>query len=240
MEGLQKKLKTISVGRVLDVGVGIGKFSWILAEYLKEYSEIVGIDISEKKLDTAKKNLTQKNISLRLMSADNLQFDDESFDIVAISETLHHLPGKDKIGEVLREMKRVLKPGGIFIIKEMFCDHQNQTQRILVDYHHWFAEIDRVLGKVHSRTFKRNEIIDIAEELNLSEIDISEFTYYKEIFTEKELVDSLCEKCNKKIERIEGYHEYEELKKRGEIIKKNIRDYGYSYENQLVLMGKKK
>ena len=81
------------------------------------------------------------------MDAGYLEFEDDSFDTVCMSFSLHHLYDT---GRVLAEMKRVLKPDEYFLVQEEFSDgEQNEAQRTHILEHHWGAEIDSLLGTVH-------------------------------------------------------------------------------------------
>lgn len=99
--------------KVLDVGCGTGTFAIMIA---KKAKKVVGIDASKAMINTAKKKSKELgNVEFIEAIAEDLPFDDNSFDIVLSSMTLHHLPSKDKI-IALKEMKRVLKPKGQFLL----------------------------------------------------------------------------------------------------------------------------
>lgn len=107
----KQTLGDIAGGRALDVATQEGGFVRILAESLKSYTEIVGIDISEQAIETAQSAFDQENIQFIQMDAEQMGLEDESFDTVSISASLHHLAN---IPPVLTEMKRVLKAGRMF------------------------------------------------------------------------------------------------------------------------------
>lgn len=101
--------------RVLDVCCGTGAQ---VIEYSKKGLEAIGIDLEEKMLAVAYKTLRQsplENASFFLADATRMPFDDQSFDYVSISFALHdkEKPSRD---EVVREMKRVVKPQGFLLI----------------------------------------------------------------------------------------------------------------------------
>ncbi len=105
--------RTVDRGdRVLDVGVGTG----ILAEYAAERAaDYVGIDYSPSMLARAARKLGARrlqNVSLRWGDARTLPFANDSFDTVLSSFVLPHFPDEEK-GPVLKEMARVLRPGGV-------------------------------------------------------------------------------------------------------------------------------
>ena len=164
MNTLQQAFGHLAGGRVLDVATGNGNFVGILSEHLREYTEIIGVDTNARALDAARKNFTQANIHFQTMDAARLDFSDASFDTVNIAYSLHHL---ENLAQAFTEMRRVLKPGGHFIIAEMVCDHQTETQLTHVYLHHWWAAIDTALGNLHRETFTRQHILDLVAELNL-------------------------------------------------------------------------
>ncbi len=82
--------------RLLDVGCGNGFFTY----YFDKICDVHGIDFSEKMLEI---NPVKKT---SLMSADDLKFDDNSFDVAFCHALLHHV---ENIANVIQEMQRVSK-----------------------------------------------------------------------------------------------------------------------------------
>ena len=108
----------ISAGqRVLDIGTGTGVVAIEAAKAAGPEGHCVGIDLSEKMLDSAKANARlaglAERIEFRAMDAEALQFADASFDVVVSLFALLHFPNPDT---ALNEMFRVLKPGGTLVI----------------------------------------------------------------------------------------------------------------------------
>ncbi|MGY5875884.1 MAG: class I SAM-dependent methyltransferase, partial [Candidatus Thorarchaeota archaeon] len=116
---IQNRLQSMSGGRILDVGTQHGSFISTLMKSMRDYEEFVGIDILEENLEKARESFSDGPVKFELMNAEELSFDDESFDTVSISFSLHHL---ENVRAVLGEMVRVLKPEGHLIIQEMFSD----------------------------------------------------------------------------------------------------------------------
>jgi ubiquinone/menaquinone biosynthesis C-methylase UbiE len=106
MDVIEKVLGCIAGGRVLDVATQEGGFVQILIENLQDYTEIVGVDINERVIETAQGAMGQEDIRFLVMNAEQLDFKDESFDTVSISASLHHL---SDIRRALEEMERVLR-----------------------------------------------------------------------------------------------------------------------------------
>lgn len=100
-------------GRVLEVGVGTGIS---LADY-QPHHRIVGIDISEPMLRKARKRVQTLHLqnveALSVMDAEQLQFDDNSFDLVVAHYVVSAVPDPEA---ALNEFARVLKPGGEIIV----------------------------------------------------------------------------------------------------------------------------
>ena len=94
--------------RILDVGTGTGFLSLSLAEI---GHEVVGIDLSEGMISSARKIADDRGLDLDLMvgDAESLDFDDDSFDVVVSRWVLWTLPDPEK---AISEWMRVLKPGG--------------------------------------------------------------------------------------------------------------------------------
>lgn len=125
MNTLQQALCNISGGRVLDVATGNGNFVGVLADNLRDYTEIIGIDTNTRALDAARKNFTQDRIHFQVMDATRLEFPDDSFDTVNIAYSLHHL---EQLPQEFAEMRRVRKLSGHLIVAEMYRDNPTDTQ----------------------------------------------------------------------------------------------------------------
>jgi SAM-dependent methyltransferase len=177
---ITKKLGMVSGGRVLDVATGEGGFIDILMKTLRDYDSFVGIDYypsdpSKGSIEDARKVYVGKPVRFMKMNAEHIGFDDGSFDTVCISNSLHHL---DHVDRVLAEMKRVVRPGGNFILQEAYCDgDQTDAQKAEEMQHEWGARIDMLLGITHNKTFTRQRILDIVDSLGLREKEVFDSSY---------------------------------------------------------------
>ncbi len=102
---------------LLDVGCGPGTITLDFAEKLTT-GTVIGIDSSEDIITKALEGVSpsgEKNCSFKVGDAYNLDFGDNSFDIVHAHQLLQHL--QDPIA-ALREMHRVVRPGGIVAIRD--------------------------------------------------------------------------------------------------------------------------
>lgn len=105
--------------KVLDLGCGEGRH--VIGFYVEEDVHAIGVDLGFHDLQTAAKKFepfaepqnARKQFHLACTNALQLPFADASFDKVVCSEVLEHIP--DYAG-ALREIERVLKPGGVAAI----------------------------------------------------------------------------------------------------------------------------
>ena len=221
---------------ILDVGTGAGKFIPIITKGFKDYTQITGIDNHEKALQMAGEQYGQENIKFINMDAEKITFPSASFDTVCISNTLHHLRN---VNRTLQEMKRVMKPHGLFLLNEMICDTHNQAQQTHIYYHHLISEIDTLIEIRHNKTFKKHEIINCIHNTGIKIMDMIEYIEKKNTVKNKEELDTVAEALDKQIEKLKELPEYETFKQRGEQLKKRLYEVGILRATQLIIMGRK-
>lgn len=98
--------------RVLDIAAGAGEQSITTAKRVGEAGYVLATDISSNILEYAKQMATQSginNIETKVMDGENLEVGDETFDAVISRVGLIYFPDQQR---ALKEMLRVLKPGG--------------------------------------------------------------------------------------------------------------------------------
>jgi len=93
--------------RVLDVGCGAGN----MAHHLAHYGRVVGVDNNPRPLAVAR----ERGLDVREGLAQDLPFEDEEFDLVALLDTVEHVPDEAEM-QVFSECWRVLKPGGKLLV----------------------------------------------------------------------------------------------------------------------------
>ena len=148
-----KKIK----GRTLDVGCGNGDVTKLL-------KNAVGVDISEKLLEEARKKSSNKFIKAK---CEDLPFDDNYFDNVLLVAVLHNLK-KTSRKKCLSEIHRVLKTKGKLFLS-VWCKYKNGVKYIA-----W--------GKTSKRYyyfFKRKELEDL---LTSSGFKVKKFVKSKDNF----------------------------------------------------------
>jgi ubiquinone/menaquinone biosynthesis C-methylase UbiE len=104
--------------RVLDVGCGPGFFARMLAQTVGPKGYVVGIDAAPEMVEYATRQARSlPNCRFQSGAAELLSFPDATFDVVVSSLMMHHLP-EDLRLKAVREMRRVLQPGGTLLLAD--------------------------------------------------------------------------------------------------------------------------
>jgi ubiquinone/menaquinone biosynthesis C-methylase UbiE len=109
---IKKYTKAPASAKLLDLGCGTGRFAIPIAEKLGY--RVTGADASPEMLDKARAKDTPKKIIWDVQDAHHMNYPDGSFDIVFMSHVLHHCTNA---GQALKECNRVLRPGGILLVR---------------------------------------------------------------------------------------------------------------------------
>jgi len=97
---------------VLDVGCGSGWATRLMAEKARD-GRVVGIDIADEMITVARETSSQcANVEFRVASAESLPFAEGEFTSAFSMESLYYYAD---VGLALKEIKRVLRPGGLFV-----------------------------------------------------------------------------------------------------------------------------
>ena len=230
-------LNQISADMVLDAATGKGDFINILKQNLKSFTQIIGVDASERAVDYAQKLFPENNVEIYRMDLEKLQFDDAHFDLVCLANALHHM---EKLDLVLAELLRVLKSGGRFLIVEMYRDgEQSEAQKTHILLHHWLAAIDTSFGVYHSKTFTRHEIEAIVQKLKLKKMQWSDFYIPVDNPKDGRSCEGLKRNCLENIKRLESLEGTEKLIDEGKAIMERITNVGCASPSRMMCVGVK-
>jgi 2-polyprenyl-3-methyl-5-hydroxy-6-metoxy-1,4-benzoquinol methylase len=94
-------------GKICDIGCGVGYFLRVAQE---RGWAVAGIDLDKAAVDIA----CQHGIDVRWETVEEMSFSDEEFDVVTLFNVIEHVPAPQT---VLEEIRRVLKPGGLFVLE---------------------------------------------------------------------------------------------------------------------------
>lgn len=107
----------VSGKEVLEIATGPG----LIAKHVAGATErMISTDYSEGMIRQARKGTLPANLTFEVADATCLPYPDSSFDVVLIANALHVMPEPEK---ALREIDRVLRPGGVLIAPN-FVEHQ--------------------------------------------------------------------------------------------------------------------
>lgn len=137
-------LKVASGGRLLDVGFGTGAFLALA----RQSFDVIGIDV------TRGKSPTPRGLSFAKAHGRSIPFSDGAFSVVTAFEVLEHL---FEIRSLLREVKRILTPHGVFVVQT--GDPGSLVARISLG--RWTY----LLPPVHLNVLSREAILDRMTEL---------------------------------------------------------------------------
>ena len=96
----------------LDIGCGKGELSFLIAQ---KAGKVIAVDIAEKMIEQAKKRFPKENIEYVCKNVLNIDFDDDSLDLIISTATAHHLPYE----WLLEFSKKKLRKGGKLILLDL-------------------------------------------------------------------------------------------------------------------------
>jgi ubiquinone/menaquinone biosynthesis C-methylase UbiE len=232
-----KILNQIDGGIVLDAATGRGEFINVLKQNLKSYQQIIGVDVSERSVEQASTMFPENDVEIYRMNLEALPFEDGHFNTVCTSNSLHHF---EDLERVFAELVRVLKPGGTFILTEMYSDGEQSTaQQTHILMHHWVAKVDSLTGVYHRSTFSKDEIISLVKKLKLQKTQVTDFYFTVDDPKNAQNCSNLIKSCQQTMKRIEQSDINRDLIAEGEAITRRIADIGCASASRLLIIAHK-
>lgn len=137
-EGLcRSMIQLLPRGRYADLGIGDGLLTMMLAEVA---DEVTAVDLSREMLDQLEQRAEKKgiaNIATCQGDIDELPLEDEAFDIVVLSQALHH---SEQPRRALSEAARILVPGGRLLVIDLLAHNEEWVREKLQDRQQGFTE----------------------------------------------------------------------------------------------------
>ncbi len=135
-----KILKKHQPQSVLDIATGTADFA--LENAKAQPQKIVGVDIAEQMLAIGREKIAKKNlqqlITLQRGDSENLPFEDNTFDAITVGFGVRNFENLEK---GLKEMLRVLKPGGIAIVLEFSKPKVFPVKQVYYVYFHYVCPL---------------------------------------------------------------------------------------------------
>ncbi|WP_102274748.1 demethylmenaquinone methyltransferase [Cytobacillus massiliigabonensis] len=146
-----KRMNVQKGAKALDVCCGTADWTIAMAEAVGDNGQVIGLDFSKNMLKIGEqkvKDLNLKQVQLVHGNAMELPFPDNTFDYVTIGFGLRNVP--DYL-QVLKEMNRVVKPGGLAV-----CLETSQPTMIGFKqaYYFYFRFIMPLFGKIFAKSYK--------------------------------------------------------------------------------------
>ncbi len=171
---VERLLELGATGRMLDVGTGPGHMPPMVCALVPE-ARVVGIDLSTNMLRHAERHRAAsphaERMEYRLADAKAIDFEDAAFDVVYSNTILHHIPDPRPF---LRECKRVLRPGGVLLIRDLYRPATPAAALELVGLH--AAEADPYQQELFRASlhaaFTPDELRELARECGLERAEV--------------------------------------------------------------------
>lgn len=234
MEKLASFFEGKPVHRVLDIGTGSGEFIRLIAHVFPEEVQLVGVDPSAEALAEAQTGNYDRKVSFLQMGGETLHFEDDSFDVVCMSNAMHHLANPEK---TFAEMKRVVKRGGSLLIAEIVSDGLNEAQENQKMLHHLKSFVDRKVGITHRETWTEAEVLDIIRENQIQPALTFSYNRMDKPVTDAAKLAGWEADFIRHLRGLEAYPEYEEKAKSLKIFQERLAQFGFQQARQVVVVG---
>lgn len=216
------------------MATGNGSFIGFLRHYAAPGSTVTAVDTSPNALRAVAGAFSDGGVFPVQAPGDRLCFPDGTFDAVAVANSIHHFRDPETI---LSEMMRVLRPGGLFILREMFRDGgQTEPQKTHIMLHHWWGDVDELTGVVHNSTLTGGELEVIPLKLGLTQVLSAVQADMDTDPFNPEIAAHLEKAIQSYMSRAEGHPE---LLARGEQLRDRLKRVGFAGASAVLAVGVK-
>jgi ubiquinone/menaquinone biosynthesis C-methylase UbiE len=140
-------MELVAGKKVADIACGSGYGTQMLAR--AGARSVHGMDISEEAVEFARTQYNAPNVTYSVANAQELTaISDGEFDVIVSFETIEHL---QDVEAYLDEMKRVLRPGGVFVV--------STPDRRLASFWYWY--FGHPTNPYHAREYTERELLDL-------------------------------------------------------------------------------
>lgn len=237
MDGIKKYLDAYEHPKILDIGSGKGDFIQLLDSVYHDYQEIIGIDIVDYILEMDE-DAFKNNPKIKWMDKDVLDtiFPKQSFEVISLSNTLHHI---SDLKSLFDKMERLLKPGGILIVTELFASNDLTSKQLSHKILHSFsAKILKEMNMLHSQISSKENIIEAIKKyasLPIEEHWVLETKPYEGHVN----VEYLWGLVDQLLESVKGSSKYQAYLVEAKEIKAYLKENGLSLQKQVCVILKK-
>jgi S-adenosylmethionine-dependent methyltransferase len=149
-------------GRVCDIGGGPGRYAIELA---KLGYQVTLLDISEEEVQLARAQSNQLGLQAEQLlvgdARDLSRFPPASFDAALLMGPMYHVIDPGDRANILRELKRILKPNGIAIIA--YLNSWGIARTGIVDFAHWYKDIGTLRSMLAEHAFDAQTLSSFTE-----------------------------------------------------------------------------
>jgi ubiquinone/menaquinone biosynthesis C-methylase UbiE len=132
-ERLREVLAPVGGERLLEIGPGTGYYTLAVAQWLSPVGRLDVLDVQQEMLDHTMRRAREEgfgNVTPKLGDARELPYADDTFDGAYLVTVLGEVPDQDA---ALRELARVVRPGGRVVVGELFGDPHMVTHAALAE-----------------------------------------------------------------------------------------------------------
>ena len=132
-ERLREVLEPVGGERLLEIGPGTGYYTLAVAQWLSPVGRLDVLDVQQEMLDHTMRRAREEgfgNVTPKLGDARELPYADDTFDGAYLVTVLGEVPDQEA---ALRELARVVRPGGRIVVGELFGDPHMVTHAALAE-----------------------------------------------------------------------------------------------------------